>query len=72
MVDDPDRMQGVEALGVDKIAFLAADGRHHIEFITGMVDVTAARRLNVVRGRSGAVLSSGLRHNRRRGDRARR
>jgi transposase len=57
LVDDPDRLAGVSALGVDETAFLAANGRHHTEYVTGMVDVTAARLLDVVRGRSGTVLS---------------
>jgi len=56
LVDDPDRLEGVEALGVDETAFLAANGRHHTEFVTGMVDVTGSRLLDVVRGRSGTVL----------------
>jgi hypothetical protein len=41
---------------VDETAFLAANGKHHTEFITGMVDVTVARLLDVVPGRSGTVL----------------
>ena len=57
LVDDPDRLAGVQALGVDETAFLAANGRHHTQFVTGMVDVTAARLLDVVPGRSGTVLS---------------
>ena len=57
LVDDPDRLAGVHALGVDETAFLAANGRHHTEFVTGMVDVTAARLLDVVQGRSGTVLA---------------
>jgi transposase len=56
MVDDPARMQGVEALGVDETAFLSANGRQHTQFVTGMVDLSAARLLDVVRGRSGTVL----------------
>src|SRR5204863_6493428 len=57
LVDDPDRLAGVSALGVDETAFLAANGRHHTQYVTGMVDVTAARLLDVVPGRSGTVLS---------------
>jgi len=57
LVDDPARLAGVQALGVDETAFLAANGRHHTQFVTGMVDVTAARLLDVVPGRSGTVLS---------------
>ena len=56
LVDDRSRLEGVEALGVDETAFLAANGKHHTEFITGMVDVTASRLLDVVAGRSGTVL----------------
>jgi transposase len=60
LVDDRDRLAGVEALGVDETAFLAANGRHHTQYVTGMVDVTAARLLDVVPGRSGTVLSQWL------------
>jgi len=56
-VDDPARLAGVQALGVDETAFLAANGRHHTQFVTGMVDLSAARLLDVVPGRSGTVLS---------------
>ena len=57
LVDDPARLERVQALGVDETAFLAANGRHHTVFVTGMVDVTASRLLDVVPGRSGTVLS---------------
>jgi transposase len=57
MVDDPAQLAEVEALGVDETAFPAANGRQHTQFVTGMVDVTAARLLDGVLGRSGAVLS---------------
>jgi transposase len=57
LVDDPARLDDVEALGVDETAFLAANGRHHTEFVTGMVDVTGSRLLDVVQGRSGTVLA---------------
>jgi transposase len=56
LVDDPARLDAVTALGVDETAFLAANGKHHTEFVTGMVDVTGSRLLDVVRGRSGTVL----------------
>jgi transposase len=57
LVDDPARSQGVTALGVDETAFLAANASHHTVFVTGLVDVRAARLLDVVPGRSGSVLS---------------
>jgi hypothetical protein len=65
LVDDPARLEGVAALGVDETAFLAATSSHGTEFATGLVDLTRtdgpARLLDVVPGRSGAVLSSWLR-----------
>ena len=65
-VDDPIRVAGVRALGVDETAFLAATtATHSTEFATGLVDLNEtagpARLLDVVPGRSGAVLSSWLR-----------
>lgn len=65
LVDDPARLQGVAALGVDETAFLAASATHATEFATGLVDLTRtagpARLLDVVPGRSGTVLSTWLR-----------
>ena len=66
LVDDPARLAGVTALGVDETAYLAATSTHGTEFATGLVDLTRsagspARLLDVVPGRSGAVLSTWLR-----------
>jgi transposase len=65
LVDDPARLQGVAALGVDETAFLAASATRATEFATGLVDLTGtagpARLLAVVPGRSGTVLSAWLR-----------
>jgi transposase len=65
-VDDPARLAGIKALGVDETAFLAASATHATEFATGLVDLTRpagtpARLLDVVPGRSGVVLSAWLR-----------
>jgi transposase len=57
LVDDPARVEGVDALGVDETAFLAANAKHHTMFVTGLVDVRNARLLDVVSGRSGPVLA---------------
>ena len=62
LVDDPARLAGVSAVGVDETAFLAATATHATEFVTGIVDLTghphrAARLLDVVEGRSGTALS---------------
>ena len=65
LIDDPARLAGVAALGVDETAFLAAASTHATEFATGLVNLTRthgpARLLDGVAGRSGAVLSSWLR-----------
>ena len=57
LIDDPARLAGVTAVGVDETAFLAATASHATEFVTGIVDLTgrsgrAARLLDVVEGRS--------------------
>ena len=56
LVDDPARLDGVAALGVDETAFLAANARHPTIFVTGMVDLTARQLLDVVPGRSAKAL----------------
>ncbi len=60
-VEDPARLDGVEALGVDETAVLAATATHPTTFATGIVDLShrgAARLLEVVEGRSAAGLLS--------------
>jgi hypothetical protein len=57
LMDDPDRLGGVTALGVDETAFLRATKARHTQYVTGIVDVRASRLLYVVQGRSGTVLS---------------
>jgi hypothetical protein len=56
LVDDPARLDGVAALGVDETAFLAANAMHPTIFVTGMVDLTARQLLDVVPGRSAKAL----------------
>jgi transposase len=58
LVDDPARLAGVAALGVDETAFLAANVEHPTLFVTGIVDVAAPRLLDVVDGRSAKALSA--------------
>ena len=57
LVEDPDRLADVEALGVDETAFLAANAQHSTLFVTGIVDLDAPRLLDVVEGRSAKALS---------------
>jgi transposase len=62
-VDDPARLDGAEAVGVDETAFLRATGTHPTLFATGIADLTPgrpARLLDIVAGRSGRVLADWL------------
>jgi transposase len=67
LVADPARLDppggSVTAVGVDETAFLRATGQHPTLFATGIADLSpgrAARLLDVVEGRSGAVLAGWL------------
>ena len=62
LIDDPARLDGVQAAGVDETAFTAATARRPTGFVTGIVDLTrraggSARLLDVVQGRSASALS---------------
>jgi transposase len=57
LVDDPDRLEGVETVGVDETSFLAATALSGTRFATGIVALNGrARLLDVVEGRSGTAL----------------
>jgi transposase len=60
LVEDPARSRGVERLGVDETAFLAATATRATKLVTGMVDLTHGRLLDVVDERSGKALQSWL------------
>ena len=63
LVDDPTRLVGVSAVGVDETAFLRASWSHPTLYATGIADLSPgrpARLLDVVPGRSGRVLGSWL------------
>ncbi len=55
-VEDPARIGGVEALGVDETGFLAATPDHPRIFATGLVDVRRGLLCDVIEGRSAATL----------------
>lgn len=59
-IDDPGRIRGVEALGVDETGYLAATAQHARIFATGMVDIRRGILLDVIQGRSAKVLSDWL------------
>ena len=63
VVDDPQRLADVSAIGVDETAFLRATGRHPTLYATGIADLTGGRTprlLDVTQGRSGTVLGGWL------------
>ncbi|HEY1565683.1 MAG TPA: ISL3 family transposase [Solirubrobacteraceae bacterium] len=63
VVDDPARLEGVSAIGVDEHVWQRGTGGRPTAFATGLVDVTPgrpARLLDLVEGRSGAVLRGWL------------
>jgi transposase len=63
LVEDPDRLAGVSAVGVDETSFLRATGTRHTQYATGVADLTPGRPprlLDVVPGRSGRVLGDWL------------
>jgi transposase len=62
-VDDPTRLGGVEAVGLDETAFQAASATRSTSFVTGVVDLTrrwggSARLLDVIDDRSASALVS--------------
>jgi transposase len=59
-VDDPARVDAVEALGTDETVFLHARRHRHTVYATGMVDLDRSRLIDVVLGRSGRVLGDWL------------
>ena len=60
MIDDPRRLHGVRALGVDEHKMLAAGPTHHSVFATQLVDLDSNRLLDVVKNRSAASVSGWL------------
>jgi transposase len=63
VINDPARLAGVNAVGVDETAFLRATGTHPTMFATGIADLSPgrpARLLDLVEGRSGTVLAGWL------------
>ena len=60
LVNDPDRIGMVTALGVDETTFLAANREHPTLFATGMVNLRRRVVIDVVEGNSGEDLGSWL------------
>lgn len=60
LVEDPVRLEGTGALGLDETAFLLACAARHAVFVTGFVDLDSAKLLDVVLGRSAAAVTAWL------------
>lgn len=60
LIEDPARLDGVGALGVDETKFLSATSRQRTRYVTGFVDLDRARLLDVVAGRSGQAVHDWL------------
>jgi transposase len=52
LVDDPTRLDNIDALGIDEHKMLSANGEHHTQYVTCFVDVVRGRLLDIVRGRN--------------------
>lgn len=59
-IDDPERLDGVEAIGVDEKRFLNATPEHRTIYTTQIVDLDRHRILDVIEGRSRDVLDDWL------------
>ncbi len=60
LVEDPARLDGVEALGLDETVMLHGGARRHTTYITGFVDLHRGRLLDIALGRSGSVVETWL------------
>jgi len=60
MIEDPDRLAGVEAIGVDEKRFLNATPQRRTVYTTQIVDLDRHRLLDVIEGRTQDMLGSWL------------
>jgi transposase len=60
LVEDPARIAGTRALGVDETTFSHAGPAKRTGYVTGMVDTDRALLIDMVEGRSAAVLAAWL------------
>jgi transposase len=56
LVDDPERVGWVRALGIDETSFLSATRDHHTIYATGMVDLDEPKVIDMVEGNSATDL----------------
>jgi transposase len=60
LVEDPERLDGVAALGLDETSFLKATRRAPTRYVTGLVDLERGRLLEVVADRTRAAVAGWL------------
>ena len=60
LVEDPDRLEGVAALGLDETSFLKATRLAPTRYVTGLVDLECGRLLDVVADRTRAAVDGWL------------
>lgn len=60
LVDDPDRLADVTALGVDETAFQRANRLRHTTYVSGPVDTATGRLLDVVPDRTARAVTGWL------------
>jgi transposase len=60
LVEDPARLDGVAALGLDETAFLKATHKAPTRYVTGLVDLEGGRLLEVVADRTRAAVDGWL------------
>jgi transposase len=60
LVDDPARLHGVAALGLDETSFLRATPTAPTRYVTGLVDVEAGRLLDVIADRTTSAVTAWL------------
>jgi transposase len=60
LVDDPTRLEGVAALGLDETSFLKATRTAPTRYVTGLVDLERGRLLDVVADRTRAAVDNWL------------
>jgi transposase len=60
LVDDPMRLEGVTALGLDETSFLKATRAAPTRYVTGLVDLEGGRLLDVVADRTRAAVGGWL------------
>ena len=60
LVEDPGRLEGVAALGLDETSFLKATRRAPTRYVTGLVDLEGGRLLDVVADRTKAAVDGWL------------